>query len=152
MLIKLINYKGKYVGLVDKSIAESIAKKEGKDLICINNKLNPKIFKIGDIKKHNYEKKKRIKKKKHKSLKEVRFNTEISENDYLVKIKNIFRFLNKLLDVKILIFKRYIIKKNIIFNFIDRLKKDLEKKFIFNIHHKNNLRSYIINISNAKKK
>ncbi|MGX7576482.1 translation initiation factor IF-3 [Candidatus Vidania fulgoroideorum] len=152
MLIKLIDKKGKYLGLVDKSIAKSIALKEKQDLICINNKLNPKIFKIGDIKKHIYDSNKKKKKIKNNIIKEIRFRTEISDNDYLIKIKKINNFLLKYSNVRIVVFKRFKQNLNLLNKFIERIKKNIGEKFNFNIFHKNNFKNYIINISNAKKK
>ncbi|MGX7582806.1 hypothetical protein ACWNYQ_00460 [Candidatus Vidania fulgoroideorum] len=152
MLIKLIDSKGKYLGILEKSSARDIAFKEKNDLICINDKLTPNIYKIGNIKKYIYNLKKKRKKIKNNLIKEIRINLEISENDYSIKMKKIYSILIKFSSIKIVILKRFRSKKNIIDEFINKIKIDIKRNFNFSLFYKSNIKNCVINICNAKKK
>lgn len=75
----------------------------GLDLVEIAPKANPPVCKIVDYGKFRYEAAKAEKERKHNAsrLKEVKFRVNISEHDYITKIKHAEDFLDKGNKVKI---------------------------------------------------
>ena len=81
------------------------AEKAGLDLVEISPQADPPVCKIMNYGKYRYE----LQKKKHEAkknqkvveLKEIKFRPSIEQNDYLVKLKMIQKFLNDGNKVKV---------------------------------------------------
>ncbi|WMC20241.1 MAG: translation initiation factor IF-3 [Enterobacteriaceae bacterium PSpyr] len=129
--IRLNDENGKFIGIF--SLNEAILKSEQLhlDLVEINSKIVPPIFKLMNYGKFLYNKKKLIKKNKknHKiiQVKEIKLRAVTNDNDYKIKIKKIINFLNNNNKIKILIkFKgREIIHKELGLNILNRIKKKI---------------------------
>ncbi|BBA85127.1 translation initiation factor IF-3 [Candidatus Nardonella dryophthoridicola] len=128
-IIRLIDFDGKQIGLIDKNKAIIKAKEKKLDLILLNPNLNPAVYKIGDYGKHIYNKSKNIKNIKNKNiLKEIKMNLNIKEYDYNIKLNKIIFFLKKGNKVKITIKikGREIVHKNIGIEIIKKICKSCE--------------------------
>ncbi len=103
--IRLIGEDGSQLGLMSSEQALLIAYDKGLDLIEIAAKADPPVCKIMDYGKFRYEQEKLAKEAKKKQTtitnKEVRMRPNIEEHDYLVKFKNLRRFLQHGDKVKI---------------------------------------------------
>lgn len=97
--IRLINQKGKQVGVVKTAKALETAKKEGLDLVEVAPSAKPPVAKLLDFKRFLAEQKKeeRIAQKRSAKteLKELRFNPNIGEADLNVRVKRAEEFLKK---------------------------------------------------------
>ncbi|HIH2763537.1 MAG TPA: translation initiation factor IF-3 [Candidatus Azoamicus sp.] len=124
--IRLINDEGKQIGIITLEEGLKIAKELNLDLVEIQPKTTPPVVKLMDYGKFKFEinkKKSNIKKKqKEIKIKEIKFRPNTGANDYMIKLKNIKKFLTEGNKVKITIcFKgREIIHKK---NGLDLIKK-----------------------------
>ncbi|MFI4847335.1 MAG: translation initiation factor IF-3 [Candidatus Makana argininalis] len=131
--IRLTDFDGKYIGIVDINEALKKAKKNGVDLVEINSHSKPSICKIINYGKFIYEKKKNYKniqkKQKKIQMKEIKFRPNTYQNDYNIKIKNISKFLKKGNKVKItIIFRgREIFHKKLGVKILYKIQNDLNK-------------------------
>ena len=95
--IRLIDENGENVGVVTPSRAMMMAEDAGLDLVEISPNANPPVCKIMDFGKFKYEQQKREsearKKQKIIEVKEVKFRPNTDKNDYDVKMRNVFKFL-----------------------------------------------------------
>ncbi|WP_341868828.1 translation initiation factor IF-3 [Sulfitobacter delicatus] len=95
--IRLIGADGENVGVVTPSRAMEMADEAGLDLVEISPNANPPVCKIMDFGKFKYEQQKREsearKKQKIIEIKEVKFRPNTDTNDYDVKMRNVFKFL-----------------------------------------------------------
>lgn len=130
--IRLIDEEGKQIGIITLEEGLKIAKDLNLDLVEIQPKTNPPVVKLMDYGKFRFEinkKKSNIKKKqKEIKIKEIKFRPNTGENDYLIKLKNIKKFLDEGNKVKITIcFKgREIIHKKNGLELIKRICDELE--------------------------
>ncbi|WP_449441509.1 translation initiation factor IF-3 [Tropicibacter oceani] len=103
--IRLIGADGENVGVVTPARAMDMAEEAGLDLVEISPNANPPVCKIMDFGKFKYEQQKREsearKKQKIIEVKEVKFRPNTDTNDYEVKMRNVFRFLENGDKVKI---------------------------------------------------
>lgn len=103
--IRLIGADGENVGVVTPSRAMVMAEEAGLDLVEISPNANPPVCKIMDFGKFKYETQKREaearKKQKIIEIKEVKFRPNTDTNDYDVKMRNVFKFLENGDKVKI---------------------------------------------------
>ncbi|ABG32490.1 translation initiation factor IF-3 [Roseobacter denitrificans] len=103
--IRLIGAEGENVGVVSPERAMEMAMDAGLDLVEISPNANPPVCKIMDFGKFKYEQQKREsearKKQKIIEIKEVKFRPNTDTNDYDVKMRNVFRFLENGDKVKI---------------------------------------------------
>jgi translation initiation factor IF-3 len=94
----LILSDGAQQGVVPLAEARSIAESEKLDLVLISPEADPPVCKIMDYGKHVFElkKQKAANKKKQKVIhvKEMKFRPGTEEGDYLVKLRNLIRFLS----------------------------------------------------------
>ena len=84
--------------------ALALADNQALDLILVSKDVSPPVVRIQDLKKIEYEKKKAKKRKQSSSggsVKEMRFLINISENDLLIKIAKINKFLQSGNKVKV---------------------------------------------------
>ena len=95
--IRLIGAEGENVGVVSPDRAMAMADEAGLDLVEISPNANPPVCKIMDYGKFKYETQKKEaearKKQKIIEIKEVKFRPNTDNNDYDVKMRNVFKFL-----------------------------------------------------------
>ncbi|WP_342071749.1 translation initiation factor IF-3 [Yoonia algicola] len=103
--IRLIGADGENVGVVTPARAMEMADEAGLDLVEISPNANPPVCKIMDYGKFKYETQKKEaearKKQKIIEIKEVKFRPNTDINDYEVKMRNVFKFLENGDKVKI---------------------------------------------------
>jgi translation initiation factor IF-3 len=103
--IRLIGADGENVGVVSPSRAMVMADEASLDLVEISPNANPPVCKIMDFGKFKYETQKREsearKKQKIIEIKEVKFRPNTDTNDYEVKMRNVFKFLENGDKVKV---------------------------------------------------
>ncbi|WP_083100795.1 translation initiation factor IF-3 [Pseudophaeobacter leonis] len=103
--IRLIGADGENVGVVHPAKAMDMANEAGLDLVEISPNATPPVCKIMDFGKFKYEQQKREsearKKQKIIEVKEVKFRPNTDTNDYDVKMRNVFKFLETGDKVKI---------------------------------------------------
>lgn len=103
--IRLIGAEGENVGVVTPAQAMAMAEEAGLDLVEISPNANPPVCKIMDYGKYKYAQQKREsearKKQKVIEVKEVKFRPGTDKHDYDVKMKNVFKFLEKGDKVKV---------------------------------------------------
>lgn len=97
--IRLIDEKGKQLGLFSFSQAREIAKKRGFDLIEVTRKTVPFVYKLGNYGKEKYkEEKKRRKQRlieKHTLPKSIRIGFTEGEHDLKIKLQRLEKFLSE---------------------------------------------------------
>lgn len=103
--VQVISQDGQNLGVMDLSDALNTAYDAGLDLVEINASASPVLVKIMDYGKYKYEQKKRAsearKKQKTVEVREVWVTPVIEENDFNVKMKKVFEFLDGGNKVKI---------------------------------------------------
>ena len=103
--IRLIGADGENAGVVTPERAMDMAFNAGLDLVEISPNANPPVCKIMDFGKYKYEQQKREsearKKQKIIEIKEVKFRPNTDTNDYDVKMRNVFKFLENGDKVKV---------------------------------------------------
>lgn len=128
--VRVVDEKGKQIGVVSLKKAQNLAQQIGLDLVEVASKTQPPVCKIIDFKKFRFQEEKKQKEGQKKSkkveLKEVRLRPFIAENDYNFRIKKAEKFLKERNKVKIaVLFRgREVTKKE--FGY-ELLKKTLEK-------------------------
>ncbi|OGG18986.1 translation initiation factor IF-3 [Candidatus Gottesmanbacteria bacterium RIFCSPHIGHO2_02_FULL_39_14] len=97
--VRLIDDKGRQIGIKDRQEALRLAQKESKDLVEIAPHAKPPVVKIIDFKKFKYleAKKEREsrKKVKHVTVKEVRFSPFMGEHDFKTRLTQAEEFLKE---------------------------------------------------------
>lgn len=110
--MRVIGSNGEQLGIMSSKEAQSLAKKEGVDLVEITSVANPPVVKIIDWGKYQYQKMKeeaRNRKKareKQSELKQMKIGLKISDNDLNIKLRKIKGFLEDGDHVKIIIMFR----------------------------------------------
>ncbi|WP_425414332.1 translation initiation factor IF-3 [Salipiger mucosus] len=103
--IRLIGAEGENLGVQPPRRAMELAEEAGLDLVEISPNAKPPVCKIMDYGKYKYEQQKREsearKKQKTIEVKEVKFRPNTDIHDYDVKMKNVFKFLEKGDKVKV---------------------------------------------------
>ena len=103
--IRLIGADGENAGVVTPARAIVMAVEAGLDLVEISPNASPPVCKIMDFGKFKYETQKREaearKKQKIIEIKEVKFRPNTDINDYDVKMRNVFKFLENGDKVKV---------------------------------------------------
>uniref|UniRef100_UPI0038B34A08 translation initiation factor IF-3 n=1 Tax=Cochlodiniinecator piscidefendens TaxID=2715756 RepID=UPI0038B34A08 len=103
--IRLIGAEGENVGVIHPAKAMVMAEEAGLDLVEISPNATPPVCKIMDFGKFKYEQQKREsearKKQKIIEIKEIKFRPNTDTNDYEVKMRNVFKFLENGDKVKI---------------------------------------------------
>lgn len=103
--IRLIGAEGENVGVVTPARAMVMADEAGLDLVEISPNASPPVCKIMDFGKFKYETQKKEaearKKQKIIEIKEVKFRPNTDTNDYDVKMRNVFKFLENGDKVKV---------------------------------------------------
>ena len=103
--IRLIGPEGENLGVSTPEEGMRIATEAGLDLVEISPNANPPVCKVMDFGKFKYEQQKREseakKKQKVIDVKEVKFRPNTDTHDYMVKLRNVQRFLEKGDKVKV---------------------------------------------------
>jgi translation initiation factor IF-3 len=103
--IRLIGADGENVGVVSPERAMAMAEEAGLDLVEISPNATPPVCKIMDFGKYKYETQKKEaearKKQKIIEIKEIKFRPNTDTNDYDVKMRSVFKFLEEGDKVKI---------------------------------------------------
>lgn len=108
--VRVVDEKGKQIGVVSLKKAQNLAQQIGLDLVEVASKAQPPVCKIIDFKKFRFQEEKKQKEGQKKSkkveLKEVRLRPFIAENDYNFRIKKAEKFLKEGNKVKIAVLFR----------------------------------------------
>ena len=103
--MRLIGADGENIGVVHPAKALQLAEEAELDLVEISPNANPPVCKIMDFGKFKYEQQKREsearKKQKVIEVKEVKFRPNTDTHDYEVKMRSVFKFLEKGDKVKV---------------------------------------------------
>jgi translation initiation factor IF-3 len=99
--VKVLDDQDVYIGEFKLEDALSKAKREQKDLICINEKIVPPICKIQEFGKFQYQRKKQTKKQKAPELKEIKIRPNTDNHDLAIKARQVNQFLQNSYRVKI---------------------------------------------------
>ncbi|MFZ5558812.1 MAG: translation initiation factor IF-3 [Pseudomonadota bacterium] len=130
--IRLIGAEGEQIGVV--SLAEALAMAEAAelDLVEIAPAAQPPVCKVMDYGKFKYrESKKRHEaklKQKQIQVKEIKFRPRTDEGDYLIKVRNLIRFLEEGDKAKVTLrFRgREMAHQELGFRLLERVKQDLD--------------------------
>lgn len=142
--LRVIDSKGKQVGVLKLQKAMELAQKASLDLIEIAPNATPPVAKVADFGKFKYaeEKKLRAEKKKTKAveLKEVRFTPFIGEGDYKTRQARVREFLTEGRKVRIaVVFKGrqmksrkfgYSLLKKIYGDYGEGIRVEMDPKFV----------------------
>lgn len=97
--VRLIGNDGTQYGVISSREANSIAKNEGFDLVCVAPTAKPPVCKLMDYSKYRYEQQRKAREaKKHQKIvevKEIRMSAVIDTHDYETKLRNGNKFLSK---------------------------------------------------------
>ena len=97
--VRLIDEKGKQIGIFSYDEASKMAQERGLDLVEITRKTTPPIYKFGDSGKLRYKKEKEFRKKrlkdKQSSPKSIRIGFNEGEHDLGTKVKRTEKFLQE---------------------------------------------------------
>lgn len=130
--IRLVGEDGAMVGVVSLQEGLEMAEKAGLDLVEVSPNADPPVCKILDYGKFKYEqqKKKAEARKKQKviEVKEVKLRPNIDDNDYMVKMRNMRRFLEEGDKVKVTMrFRgREMAHQDIGMRVLDRVRQELD--------------------------
>jgi len=130
--VRLVDEKGKQIGIIPISEALNRAREAGLDLVAISLKSQPIVCKIMDYGRYKYEQQKKEQKAKKKrkvmKVKEVKIRPRIADADYNVKVLCAHNFLKENCKVKFNVFfkGREFVKHELVNNLIERLKSDLK--------------------------
>lgn len=96
-IVRLVDYDGAQIGIVDLQQALDSAREKTMDLVEISPDAEPPVCKIMDYGKHVFDLKKKTalqrKKQKQTQVKEMKFRPGTDEGDYQIKLRNVIRFL-----------------------------------------------------------
>jgi len=129
--VRLIDAKGKQVGVVALAKALTAAREAQQDLVEISPNVKPPVCKIMDYSRFKYEQEKKereAKKKQHiVHVKEIKFSSKIEEHDYQTKLNHLRKFLERKDRAKVTMFfrGREMAHMDIGRKILDRLIKDL---------------------------
>jgi translation initiation factor IF-3 len=91
--VRVIDSDGEQLGVLETQEALKLAQSKQLDLVEVAPGAKPPVCKILDFNKYKYQMKKREKKQKRSELKELRFTTQIQENDLNTKVRHMKKFL-----------------------------------------------------------
>ena len=127
--VRLIDENGEQVGVVQTRIAQDKARDAGLDLVEVSPTAKPPVCRIMDYSKYKFEKQKKEKANKtsQPKLKEIKFHSNIDDNDYSYRLEQAKKFLEKGHKVKFSMrFRgRENSHKDLGFKLFDRVKAEL---------------------------
>jgi translation initiation factor IF-3 len=133
MRVRLVDERGRMVGVVGRSEALAMADEAGLDLVEIAPNADPPVCKILDFGKYKYEeqKKKNEARKKQKviEVKEIKLRPTIDDHDYDVKKRSMLKFIDEGDKVKVTMrFRgRELAHQELGMNVLMRVKDDLDE-------------------------
>jgi len=131
--IRLINYDGEQVGVVDTEKALVMADEVGLDLVEIAPDANPPVCKIMDFGKYKYEMAQKAREQRqnqtHIVVKEIRLRPKIETHDYETKRNQVLKFIGAGDKVKVTIqFRgREQSRPELGYNLLQRLAEDVSE-------------------------
>jgi translation initiation factor IF-3 len=131
--VRLVDDKGRMVGVVGRNEALAMAAEAGLDLVEIAPNADPPVCKILDYGKYKYEeqKKKNEARKKQKviEVKEIKLRPSIDDHDYEVKMRSMVKFIEEGDKVKVTMrFRgRELAHQELGMNVLVRVRDDLEE-------------------------
>ncbi|MBL7078376.1 translation initiation factor IF-3 [Candidatus Shapirobacteria bacterium] len=130
LTVRLINQKGKQIGVFSLADARKKAQEEQLDLVEIAPKASPPVVKLIDFDKFKYQeakKQKEEKKKQAKGIKEIQATPFIEEQDLQVRLKRAERFLKKGYRVRLVIkfLGRQITQKSFGYDLINKIAENI---------------------------
>lgn len=142
--VRVLDEKGKQLGVLPVKRALEKAKKEKVDLVEIAAKANPPVVKLIDFGKFKYQEEKKEKKQRQASkaadLKEIRFSPFIGEADYQTRFERVKEFLGEGHKVRAVVKFRgrqmgskrfgYDLLKRLLDDLPGEINVDMEPKFI----------------------
>lgn len=106
-VVLVIDENGQKLGEMLTRVALSMAQERGLDLVEVSANAEPPVCRFADFGKMLYEKKKKSAESKKKAatitIKEIKFTPSTGDNDFNVKAKQVYKFLEKGDKVKITI-------------------------------------------------
>ncbi len=132
MRVRLVDERGKMVGVVGRNEALVMAEEAGLDLVEIAPNADPPVCKILDFGKYKYEeqKKKNEARKKQKiiEVKEIKLRPTIDDHDYDVKKRSMLKFIDEGDKVKVTMrFRgRELAHQDLGMNVLMRVRDDLD--------------------------
>jgi translation initiation factor IF-3 len=130
--IRLVDADGEMVGVVSLREGLEMAREAGLDLVEVSPNADPPVCKILDFGKYKYEiqKKRNEARKKQKviEVKEIKLRPNIDDNDYMVKMRNMRKFLEEGDKVKVTMrFRgREMAHQDIGLKVLDRVREELD--------------------------
>ena len=130
--VRLVDDKGRMVGVIGRNEALAMAAEAGLDLVEIAPNADPPVCKILDYGKYKYEeqKKKNEARKKQKviEVKEIKLRPSIDDHDYEVKMRSMVKFIEEGDKVKVTMrFRgRELAHQELGMNVLVRVRDDLE--------------------------
>ena len=134
--LRIIDFDGAQLGVMDRKEALLLADERGLDLVEISPNANPPVCKIIDWGKYKYQKTKQLQKSKKNAktleLKQMRFGLKISDHDLGVKLNKVNGFLETGHKVKLTIMYRgrELAHKELGFKMAERVINDYGDKII----------------------
>ncbi len=96
--LRVIDEDGHQLGVLSKEEALNLAKEKNLDLVEISPEAKPPVAKIINWGKFNYQKTKSLQKNRQNSkildIKQIRLGLKISDNDLMIKLKKVEKFLS----------------------------------------------------------
>ncbi len=130
--MRVVDEKGKQLGVMSKDEALFRAKQAGLDLVELAPEAQPPVCKLIDFKKFKYQedKKQRAGQKKSKGseIKEIRFTPFIAKNDFEIRLKRAREFLSEGDKVRITVkfVGRQLTKKQFGYELLNKVRENLK--------------------------
>jgi translation initiation factor IF-3 len=130
--VRLVDDKGRMVGVVGRNEALAMAAETGLDLVEIAPNADPPVCKILDFGKYKYEEQKKKnearKKQKVTEVKEIKLRPNIDDHDYEVKRRSMVKFIEEGDKVKVTMrFRgRELAHQDLGMNVLIRVRDDLD--------------------------
>ena len=131
--IRVIDEKGKQIGILSREEAIKKARNKGLTLVEIAHKANPPVTKIVEFGKFRYQEEKKLrsqlKKSKVSEVKEIHFSPFIAENDYNTRLERVKEFLADRDKVRVVVvFRRPQMRsKDFGYKLLDRILAELDE-------------------------
>jgi translation initiation factor IF-3 len=129
--VRLIDNNGDQLGIMSSNEALRAAREKGLDLVEVAPNVSPPVCKILDFGKYRYQLSKRQTQKKSVGMKEIKIRPQITDNDLVLKVRNIRRFLDGGNKAKITMYfrGREIVRPELGMKVFDKLTEFLPGKF-----------------------
>lgn len=101
--IRVIGADGENLGLMATDDALRKARERGLDLIEVDARASPPVYKMGDLGRHRYEAKKKKRRDKSREMKEIRLRPKTDDHDLAFKTRAAHRMLEDGHSVKLVV-------------------------------------------------